>query len=65
MQATATQASAPTLLSQGIAAGLSIRPFFNRSQFLAVAVASDPKNSEEAWHPTPRTAKKPSSSFAS
>ena len=51
MQATATQASAPTLLSQGIAAGLSIRPFFNRSQFLAVAVASDPKALTSIWRP--------------
>ena len=48
MQATATQDSTPTLLSQGIAAGLSIRTFFSRNQFMAVAVASDPANSEEA-----------------
>lgn len=48
MEATTAQAEAPTLLSRGIAAGLAIRHFFSRDQFLAVAFASDPKNSEEA-----------------
>lgn len=48
MQATTAQAEAPTLLSRGIAAGLAIRHFLSRNQFLAVAFASDPKNSEEA-----------------
>lgn len=48
MQATATEVRTPPLLSQGIAAGLLIRPFFSRNQFLAVAFAADPKNSEEA-----------------
>jgi hypothetical protein len=48
MQATATQASVPTLFSKGIAAGLSIRPFFSRSQFLTLAEVCDPKSSEEA-----------------
>lgn len=48
MQTAATQPGTLTLLSEGITAGHSICHFFNRSQFLAVVMASDPKHSEEA-----------------
>ena len=48
MEAATAQAEVPTLLSRGIAAGLAIRRFFSRDQFLAVAFASDPNNGDEA-----------------